>query len=295
MFKVCFKFFFHQPLLSLILILLNQNSSSIQLIKRDAIIENDKKFHSQVRVISLADSSPYETLHSYVSNTLAPYFKSYIKRNEMSSKMADANSSSSRGLSAVSGTNEPTSNGMNGGGPSSAGDQATSLMEKKIAEVEMGFLHLQQNIEIPEINLIIHPIIIQMIKKCQEENRKPKVDDFANKVEDTNFLNQLQSGVSRWIREIKKVTKLDRDFPLNELISATELNKITAAIVSILSHLKKINSSKYPLVRTLKLIEAISKDLTNQLLKVLSTKRFMVISFDDFEKTMKVNAYTGFC
>ncbi len=313
-----------------------------------------------MRVISLADSSPYETLHSYVSNTLAPYFKSYIKRNEMSSKMADANSSSNRGLSAVSGANEPTSNGMNGGGPSSAGDQATSLMEKKIAEVEMGFLHLQQNIEIPEINLIIHPIIIQMIKKCQEENRKPKVDDFANKVEDTNFLNQLQSGVSRWIREIKKVTKLDRDpstgtalqeisfwlnleralnrilekreslevtltldilrygkrfiatvsfdsdtglkeaietakdynvlmkdFPLNELISATELNKITAAIVSILSHLKKIKGSKYPLVRTLKLIEAISKDLTNQLLKVLSTQRLMAISFDDFEKTMK--------
>jgi len=78
-----------------------------------------------------------------------------------------------------------------------------------------------------------------------------------------------------------------KDFPLNELISATELNKITAAIVSILSHLKKIKGSKYPLVRTLKLIEAISKDLTNQLLKVLSTQRLMAISFDDFEKTMK--------
>jgi dynein heavy chain 1 len=242
----------------------------------------------------------------------------------------------------LSKANDSTSSGQ-GTVSSSAGDQATSLMEKKIAEVEMGFLHLQQNIEIPEINLVINPVIIQMIKKCQEENRKPKVDDFASRVEDTNFLNQLQSGVSRWIREIKKVTKLDRDpstgtalqeisfwlnleralnrilekreslevaltleilrygkrfiatvsfdsdtglkeaietakdynvlmkdFPLNELISATELSKITIAIVSILSHLKKIKGSKYPLGRTLKLIEAISKDLTNQLLKVLS-------------------------
>jgi dynein heavy chain 1 len=61
-----------------------------------------------------------------------------------------------------------------------------------------------------------------------------------------------------------------KDFPLNELIPATELSKTTKAIVSILSHLKKIKGSKYPLGRTLKLIEAISKDLTNQLLKVLS-------------------------
>ena len=224
----------------------------------------------------------------------------------------------------------------------------------------MGFLHLQQNIEIPEINIVIHPVVLQMIKKAAEESRKPRVDDFSERVEDTNFLNQLQSGVSRWIREIKKVTKLDRDpstgtalqeisfwlnleralnrilekreslevtltldilrygkrfiatvsfdsdtglreaidiakdynllmkdFPLNELMSATELNKITVAIQSIFNHLKKIRNSKYPLNRTLKLIEAISKDLTTQLLKVLSTQRLMLITFDDFEKSMK--------
>lgn len=256
--------------------------------------------------------------------------------------------------------NNGLSNGNTSGSANSTSDQFASLMEKRIAEVEMGFLHLQQNIEIPEINIIIHPVVLQMIKKCSDENRKPRVDDFSDRVEDTNFLNQLQAGVSRWIREIKKVTKLDRDpstgtalqeisfwlnleralnrilekresvevtltldilrygkrfiatvsfdsdtglkeaieiakdynllmkdFPLNELMSATELNKITLAIQSIFNHLKKIRNSKYPLNRTLKLIEAISKDLTTQLLKVLSTQRLMIISFDDFEKTMK--------
>lgn len=251
-----------------------------------------------------------------------------------------------------------TTNTTNNGPANS--DQFASLMEKRIAEVEMGFLHLQQNIEIPEINIIIHPVILQMIKKANDENKKPKVDDFSDRVEDTNFLNQLQAGVSRWIREIKKVTKLDRDpstgtalqeisfwlnleralnrilerresievtltldilrygkrfiatvsfdsdtglkeaietakdynllmkdFPLNELMSATELNKISMSIQSIFNHLKKIRNSKYPLNRALKLIEAISKDLTTQLLKVLSTQRLMIISFDDFEKTMK--------
>lgn len=93
----------------------------------------------------------------------------------------------------------------------SASDQFASQMEKKIAEVEMGFLHLQQNIEIPEINIQINPIVLQAIQRCSEENRKPRVDDFTDRVEDTNFLNALQSGVSRWIRDIKNVTKLDRD------------------------------------------------------------------------------------
>jgi len=50
-----------------------------------------------------------------------------------------------------------------------------------------------------------------VIRKCSDENRKAKVADFGDKVEDSSFLNQLQTGVNRWITEIKKVTKLNRD------------------------------------------------------------------------------------
>lgn len=78
-------------------------------------------------------------------------------------------------------------------------------VEKKISELEMGLLHLQQNIDIPEINLPIHPVVSAVIRKCFEEGRKPKVEDFGDKVEDAQFLNALQSGVNRWIREIQKV------------------------------------------------------------------------------------------
>jgi len=95
--------------------------------------------------------------------------------------------------------------GGGGGSGPGASDQFATIMEKKIAEVEMGLLHLQQNIDIPEINLIIHPNVLQIIKKCADEHRKPRPDDYADRADDANFLNQLQSGVSRWIREIKKV------------------------------------------------------------------------------------------
>ena len=78
-------------------------------------------------------------------------------------------------------------------------------VEKKIVDLEMGLLHLQQNIDIPEISLPIHQTVSAVIKKCAEEGRKPKVEDFGDKVEDAQFLNALQSGVNRWIREIQKV------------------------------------------------------------------------------------------
>ena len=79
------------------------------------------------------------------------------------------------------------------------------LVEKKIAELEMGLLHLQQNIDIPEITLTFHPFVVAIVKKCNAEGRKPIPEDFADKVEDSTFLNALQHGVNRWIREIQKV------------------------------------------------------------------------------------------
>lgn len=83
-------------------------------------------------------------------------------------------------------------------------------VEKKIAELEMGLLHLQQNIEIPEISLLIHATIANITKQCYERGEKPKVTDFGDKVEDPTFLNGLQSGVNRWIREIQKVESLPK-------------------------------------------------------------------------------------
>ena len=44
-------------------------------------------------------------------------------------------------------------------------------VEKKIAELEMGLLHLQQNIDIPDISLAIHPVVAQVgITLCQIVN-----------------------------------------------------------------------------------------------------------------------------
>lgn len=77
---------------------------------------------------------------------------------------------------------------------------------------------------------------------------------------------------------------LMKDFPLNDLLSATDLDKIRAAIVAIFQHLKKIRNTRYPINRCLRLVEAISRDLQQQMLKVLSTRRLVHISIAEFDK-----------
>lgn len=57
----------------------NPRITSVVLIKKSSFLEADKSIHSQLRVINLSDANPYETLHSYISCAVAPYFKSYVK------------------------------------------------------------------------------------------------------------------------------------------------------------------------------------------------------------------------
>ncbi|GJQ76160.1 hypothetical protein Trydic_g1905 [Trypoxylus dichotomus] len=304
----------------------NSKINSLVIIKRGPVVEADKSIRAQVRIIGLNDGSPYETLHSYISKTVAPFFKSYVKESGRADR---------------------------------EGDKMAPSVEKTIAALEMGLLHLQQNIDIPEITLPIHPVVASVIKRCADDGRKPKVEDFAEHVKDSTFLNQLHNGVNRWIKEIQKVTKLVRDpssgtalqevsfwlnleralhriqekresmevaltldilrigkrfhatvsfdtdtglkqalatvddynplmkdFPINDLLSATELERIRAAVQLIFGHMRKIRSTKYPVQRCLRLVEAISRDLGTQLLKVLGTRRLMHISYDDFDKVM---------
>ena len=52
---------------------------SVVIIKRGPVVEADKTFSAQLRLMNLSDGSPYETLHSLVSNAVAPYFKSFLR------------------------------------------------------------------------------------------------------------------------------------------------------------------------------------------------------------------------
>jgi len=91
-------------------------------------------------------------------------------------------------------------------------------------------------------------------------------------------------GLKPALTMVADYNTLMKDFPLNDLLSATELERIRGSLVAIFAHLKKIRTTKYPIQRALRLVEAISRDLSSLMLKVLGTRRLMHIPFDEFEK-----------
>lgn len=54
---------------------------SLVCVKRGLVVEADKSIHSQLRLTNFCEGSPYETIHSFVSKWMSPYFKSYVKES----------------------------------------------------------------------------------------------------------------------------------------------------------------------------------------------------------------------
>ncbi|VDN39891.1 unnamed protein product [Gongylonema pulchrum] len=79
---------------------------------------------------------------------------------------------------------------------------------------------------------------------------------------------------------------LMKDLPLNELMAATDMDGIRNALANIFTHMRKLRNTKYPTGRALRFVEAISKDVFTQMLKVLGTRRLMNIPMADFDNLM---------
>lgn len=78
-----------------------------------------------------------------------------------------------------------------------------------------------------------------------------------------------------------------KDFPLNELLSAPDLDKIQESLGLIFGHInRKLKLSPYPIRRALPLVEAISRDFNEQLLRVLTSHRLAYQPYDTFERLL---------
>ncbi|SCV72617.1 BQ2448_4154 [Microbotryum intermedium] len=292
-------------------------------------------------------STVYEGLHRLVHYGVAPAFEAFVESKAIKEKQLELASGRSRRRQ-----DDNKENDSKLGIP---------MTKKKFAELELSLLHLQQNVEIPDIVLSIHPTISAAIASAQAAGVRPSVDLIdASILEDSTFLNKLQSEVNSWIKEIQNVTKLSRDvasgtasqeinfwlamekalesieeqlrsdpivltldilktakrfhatvsfmsdtglrgateivtkynqlmkdFPLNELLAATDLAKVQDSLHLIFGHInKKLKLSPYPIRRALPLVEAISQDLNDQLLKVLGSQRLAYLDYAAFERSM---------
>ncbi|EDR02506.1 LOW QUALITY PROTEIN: uncharacterized protein LACBIDRAFT_399283 [Laccaria bicolor S238N-H82] len=86
------------------------------------------------------------------------------------------------------------------------------MTKKKFAELELGLLHLQQNVEIPEASLVVHPVIQRAVELAQSQGQRSNISHIPSKLlTDSTFLNSLHLHVNAWIKAIQAVTKLTRD------------------------------------------------------------------------------------
>ena len=300
------------------------NSTALFFIKSSGMLEAGKPLNSQIHVMNFGDGSPFETLHSYVRNAVTPYFNNYIHVTGQDSREAD---------------------------------KLVPAVQKKMSELEISLLHLQQNISIPEVELTTSRRIKEVVQAAQEQSRKATFEDFGEELEDPKFLSKLQNDVKDWIKKIQKVTVLTqdpalgsalqemtfwinmeyalqkiqhmkaspevvltmdclkkakkfrvfvsfdtdtglimamqkvedyctflRDFPIQDLLGATDLEPIAESIRQIFTHLRKARNSTYPTQRLSKLVEAVSVDLSQQMLKILSSRKLMQIPYSEFSE-----------
>eukprot|EP01114_Cavostelium_apophysatum_P023031 TRINITY_DN854_c0_g1_i2.p1 TRINITY_DN854_c0_g1~~TRINITY_DN854_c0_g1_i2.p1 ORF type:complete len:4577 (-),score=1545.65 TRINITY_DN854_c0_g1_i2:38-13768(-) len=305
---------------------------SLAVIKRnpEGVLEDSgKTVASQVQLIVLGEGSPFETLHNYVHNGFAPFFRSFLKTTQQSDSLGV-------GIAAVS---------------------------QKMADLELSLYNCKQNVQIDHVLLGIHPDIAAAAKRAEDAGRSLKAEDLGDLTASQDFLNALQAGVNIWIRDIQKVTKIDRiekmpeiggetvqeikfwlelegelrlieeqlhtpkaeatlnilrqarrfittasfdtdtiglkkalekvnsyrvmikDFPINELLAATEIEAIPSAITHIFAHLRKTaKTAGYPLQRYLRLVEAISRDVCGKVLSILQRKRLMYLDYEEFDR-----------
>ncbi|VDO27511.1 unnamed protein product [Onchocerca flexuosa] len=296
-----------------------ERTTSLLLLKSGTCVEIDKPIEDQLYVIRIPEGNSYDVLLTIFGRIGTPLFKSLVDygRGERD------------------------------------GDKLALSVEKHLSEVEVALLHMQQNIDIPEINLTIHPAIQSTIQQAIEKGHKARVTDLGNLVENSVFLNALQKGVNRWVtkldrdagsgtslqemtfwlnleRALQKIAQkresdevtltlealkcgkrfhatvsfdadtglkqtlamvndynvLMKDLPLNELMAATDMDGIRNALANIFTHMRKLRNTKYPIARALRFVEAISKDVSTQMLKALGTRRLMNIPLGDFDNLM---------
>ncbi|KAL2021078.1 hypothetical protein VTK56DRAFT_7497 [Thermocarpiscus australiensis] len=96
------------------------------------------------------------------------------------------------------------------------------------------------------------------------------------------------TGLKEAMEKVQKYNQLMRDFPLDELLSATTLLKVKDSIGQIFSHLnKKLRICPYPIRRALPLVETISGDLDEVLHRLLPGTELVKLDYQDFSRVMR--------
>lgn len=88
-------------------------------------------------------------------------------------------------------------------------DQTTSLQDK-IRELDVALSQSQRSARLPHVVLKVHPLLEEAAAKKTSDRIDWEQLGLASKFDDDDFLNQLQTGVSQWIGQIRQITVLPK-------------------------------------------------------------------------------------
>ncbi|SBS80798.1 dynein heavy chain, putative [Plasmodium ovale] len=130
---------------------------------------------------------------------------------------------------------------------------------------ENALAQLENQLKSPEVILTLH--ILKNAKRY-----------FAT----ISFDSDIQLKQSK--EYVLNVNILMKDFPIDDLLGAQTIQQIIQAIRNIFSHLKKLkNTTKYPLSRSYNFVEALSRDLSGTMRKVLSSQSLLSMDYQEFD------------
>ena len=93
-------------------------------------------------------------------------------------------------------------------------DANTTSLQDKIRELDVAIGQSQRSARLPHVQLQVDPMVEAVASSVKSTNN---IDwaalGLADKLTDDDALNRLQSGVSQWITQIRKLTVLPRPHP----------------------------------------------------------------------------------
>jgi len=93
-----------------------------------------------------------------------------------------------------------------------------------------------------------------------------------------------------FVLSVEHYKGLMKDFPIDELLTASEIEKVSSAVKQIFTHMKRTKNAHYPITRYLHLVEAVSRDMCTKVLALMRSKRLMHIPYGEFEKVRKIHS-----
>ena len=103
------------------------------------------------------------------------------------------------------------------------------------------------------------------------------------------FSFRHDTGLEQKLKTAKDYNRLLRDFPINQLLSANSLDQIRKSIDLIFNQFRQVRSGgdSYPNARAILLMNAVTQDLNEQMLKILANYQIMHLDYQEFENLKK--------